>query len=178
MGRDKFENFLNNTVVDTTQPPIDWEKQKREWLQYANELYQRIDLYLEKYVQDGKISIDKGKITLFEEELGHYEIEMRLIRVGGKEIKLTPIGTLLIGSKGRIDMESRSKSVRFVLVANNATSHGFARTPSNRPRRTEHDKDREQIQWTWKIVNPPPHIKFAELNEDSFFDALMSVING
>ena len=34
------------------------------------------------------------------------------------------------------------------------------------------------IEWEWKITTPPPRIKYIDINEESFFSALMEVING
>jgi hypothetical protein len=35
----------------------------------------------------------------------------------------------------------------------------------------------KSAEWKWKISTTPPLIKFIELNEDSFSDALMEVLN-
>ena len=34
------------------------------------------------------------------------------------------------------------------------------------------------MELTWKIITPPPHIDYLEITEESFFEALMEIING
>ena len=45
--------------------------------------------------------------------------------MGNAEIIFTPIGTLLIGAKGRIDMTSNAGTVKFVLVDKNLSGPTF-----------------------------------------------------
>ena len=42
----------------------------------------------------------------------------------------------------------------------------------------QNNKKMKKEKDVWKISTPPPKIKYLELNENSFFDALMEVING
>jgi len=36
----------------------------------------------------------------------------------------------------------------------------------------------KKIDWTWKIASKPLGIKYSELNQETFFECLMIVING
>jgi hypothetical protein len=33
----------------------------------------------------------------------------------------------------------------------------------------------KNIEWTWKIIRPPPVMNFVELTQESFFDMVLSV---
>jgi hypothetical protein len=85
---------------------------------------------------------------------------------------LTPIGTVLIGSKGRIDMSSSAGEVKFVLVEKDSKDpFKFKKSMNDRK------KSANSLSLQWKISTSPPSIKFIELNEESFSDALMEVLN-
>jgi len=49
--------------------------------------------------------------------------------------------------------------------------------PRDKQREVEQEKEADGIEWAWKIATPPPRIKYIEVNAESFFDALMEVIN-
>jgi hypothetical protein len=104
---------------------------------------------------------------LNEEYLGNYETKKRHLKIASQEVVFIPIGTRLFGSKGRIDMEGSAGKVKFLLTDKNST------IPSAKIQICE-----ENVDWVWKIATPPPTIQLLELNEESFFDALMEVING
>lgn len=64
------------------------------------------------------------------------------------------------------------------LVPKKSLAPGFKITIGGQTVTKEIDtKETETIEWDWKIATPPPRIKYIEVNEDSFFDLLMEVIN-
>ena len=75
--------------------------------------------------------------------------------MGNTRIVFTPIGRIILGTLGRIDMSSDFGSVRFVVVSNDSNT-----------------------KLIWKIITPPPQVLYLEVNEESFFEALMEIING
>lgn len=85
----------------------------------------------------------------------------------------------MIGAKGRIDMdmESGTGEVRFVLVDERSDGPLAPRQGSASQRSKSKKIDESKISWTWKIATPPPSIRHIPLNEESFFDALMELIN-
>ncbi len=124
--------------------------------------------WLSDYIKQGKIQVTRQKITLNKDNIGSYCTEKLILKLANKEVSLTPIGTVLIGSKGRIDMNSSAGEVKFVLVEKD--SKGIS---TQNP-----DASKESVNPPeWKISTSPPLIKFIELNEDSFSDALMEVLN-
>ena len=42
----------------------------------------------------------------------------------------------------------------------------------------EKKQPKVQIDWVWKITSNPPRIKYTELNQETFLQCLMEVING
>ena len=57
----------------------------------------------------------RGK-TISEDPIGSYPVEEMHIQIKNKEVVLDPIGTNIIGAKGRVDMKGSAGIVKFVLV--------------------------------------------------------------
>ena len=66
-------------------------------------------------------------------------------------------------------MEGKAGKVKFLLTDKNSTKTKV---------QIYQGKPAKNIKWAWKISTPPPAVQLLELNEESFFDALMEVING
>jgi len=179
MGKTDFEEYLRKQDADTEiEAQVDWGKQRDEWLEYLETFYKKVKGWLSKYKDSGVTCEDREK-NIDEDHIGKYRARSLHIHVRNKEVVLDPVGTNLIGAKGRIDMIGNAGTVRFLLVDRNLTGQRIsvtARTESEPDRRETEGKD-EQIEWVWKIATPPPRIKHVDINADSFFDALMEVIN-
>ena len=165
MSKKDFEEFLDKHATNTPEKEIDWEAQKKEWLDYINQFYESVKAWLEPYEVDGKVSYEFKPLVLTEENIGTYEVDAMHVNFAGQKITLEPIGTLLIGTKGRIDLEGARGRVQFILA--------------DKDSKGKKPEERKIPDWTWKIVlREPRKISYAEFNEDNFFDALMEIVNG
>ncbi len=180
MGKKDFESFLKKQELEKKdETTVDWEKEKKGWLEYLNQFYELIENFLTSYVERKKISLTFNTEFLFEENIGEYEVKSLSLTIGNQKIYFKPIGTLLIGAKGRVDMEGPVGTIKFVLVDKESTGISIrVKIYEGGKIPTEEKETNKKINWVWKIATPPPSIKYIELNENSFFDALMSVING
>jgi hypothetical protein len=169
MSKQDLENFLNQEIEDTTAN-VDWLSQRKEWLDYIEQFYDMILKWLFRYIEQGKIQVSRRNITLNEDNIGSYCTQKLILKLANKEVSLTPIGTVLIGSKGRIDMSSSAGEVKFVLVEKDLKDPSKQNT-------NESDKLANSLLFQWKISTSPPSITFIELNEESFSDALLEVLN-
>ena len=174
-----FDEFVKNANTSRI-PDKDWAgKELAQWRHYLSIFYAQVESYLKSYVNDGQIALEEGEKEFNEESIGIYTARMLTIHVGGERVKLTPIGTNLIGAKGRIDMEGTRGKVRFVLVEAQSYGTGMtaAITTDGRPPVAAVHERRDTI-WKWKIATSQPHLKYLELNEDTFYGALMEVARG
>jgi len=182
MGKEKFEKFIKQT--DTDEEKINWEEKKQLFIKKVVEFYNIIDKYLEPYQND--IAMKNSEITIYEEKLGNYEVEKRTLDIKGNTIELTPIGSILIGVWGRVDMEGPNGTVKFVLVPENSDSvkieTAILLTDEDRKKWKEkqamEDKKRAESTKVWKVATPAPNIKYLDLDADVFFDKLMEIIDG
>jgi hypothetical protein len=175
MSKKDFGEFL--LVKEKEQkdiPEIDWETKKNEWLLYLDDLYKLFEKSLNDYVKNGKIKIAYEEISLTEEYIGSYKAKTMIIEFAGEKITLKPVGTNLIGVKGRVDMTGRlgSGSARIVLV--DSRMNGI----QDHVKVSIHDKkhQEEPIIWEWKFVTPAR--LYLPVNEDTIYSFIMELSNG
>jgi hypothetical protein len=185
MSKIDFENMLSKHNEKTKQQQEILEKEKEEWLAFIQQFYDSVELWLKPYLEKGQLSYNYEKITLTEEEIGSYEVNVMKINFAGQQIKLEPTGTMLIATKGRINMEGVRGNVVFMLADKSSqgidikiTTTTFVEGKPLQNKMPEKIQEREP-DWTWKIVlKERRKIAFDDFNEENFFNALMEVANG
>src|ERR1700744_6025494 len=96
----EFEEFVKQQVSEKTQEPqFDPAKELQDWLQFLDELYRKVESFLDSYISSKQIEIEYREIELNEEFSGPYTARQMILKIGLKEVTLKPIGTMLIGSK-------------------------------------------------------------------------------
>jgi hypothetical protein len=178
----EFDDFVKRQKpFSTTEQPIDWDRERNDWIAYLELLYKQIEAFLKKYKDEGSIRIEYKEIELNEEHVGRYVVKQMVLHIGRQEITLTPIGTLLIGFKGRVDVAGSAGEARLALVDKDAVdARLLVRVkvtvgPQKPPEPEEETK--KNIEWVWKIVSSPPLVRFIELNAESFLQLIMEVGN-
>jgi hypothetical protein len=176
-----FDEF----VKSQQQPEVPegfWEIQRDEWLRFLDELYHRIEGFLGKYVSSGEIKIEYIPIVLDEENIGRYQTRKALLRIGRSVVTLSPVGTLLIGSKGRVDVVGpRGTTVPILLISSRVQKAsdmiriqvGIGGKMPEPPQ-----ADPSEIEWVWKMATRPPERRFIELSQETFFEMILEVANG
>jgi hypothetical protein len=179
-----FDDFVRReqrSAQDLDDQPIDWQANKAEWLAHLDELFAMVGEFLKTYVAQSQVSIAYKQVELNEEYIGPYSAKAMVISIGSKVIKLEPIGTMLIGSKGRVDVSGPFGHVQLLLLSKTAKSASdlihvsvsFDGVPALPPPRPQ-----SKIEWAWKIVSRPPRREFIELNKETFLSLLLEVSNG
>jgi hypothetical protein len=120
MAKTDFDDFVKRqqelSAAAEEEISFDPEKELKHWLGQLNSLYSEVQKYLKDYISEGSISIRTENIELNEEFSGPYFAPRMIIRIGLPEIRLEPIGTMLIGSKGRVDVIGRAGTSRLILM--------------------------------------------------------------
>ena len=175
MGSKNLEDFLNeNTEKESKENSIDWEAQKNSWLQSVEHFYSDVKEWLKPFIDKNQVRIEFKNITLQEDHIGKYDIKAMYIYISNEKVFFEPIGTLLVGARGRIDMNGKNGVTKFLLVGENSKGFKITVTRGNEtPIKTEHTAKEKLV---WKMSTPLPNIKFLTLNSDSFSDALLSII--
>lgn len=161
-----FTQMIKNKNVNKSEN-IDWDSKRVFFENKVNELYEKIEIFLKDVKEENSILTEYETIEIIEEKLGLYKIKRLIIKVANEYIVFTPIGTILIGAKGRIDIESSLGRRAKLILTDEAITH----IPSPRDiKLSEHD--------IWKYASNPPKIILTNFNEESFFTNLTEVLGG
>jgi hypothetical protein len=184
MTAQDFDKFVDAQQVTEEQETFSAKRQLDEWFAFLDRLYEEIRAYMAHYIDTGRAAIEFREIQLNEEFSGTYSIREMILRIGRSTIVFRPIGTMLIGAKGRVDVEGPRGSARLSLVDRNVTAArdlirvtatilkaGESFHPAPLPKKPE------VIEWAWKIITPPPEMRFIELNKDEFFQMVLAISN-
>jgi hypothetical protein len=176
--KDDFDAFVKRQQQHAVGTPVDWTRERDEWLRHLGELYEMIESFLKGYTTSGAIKLGYKSIQLNEENIGTYEARQMTLKIGQLEITLKPVGTLIIGAKGRVDVVGHAGRARFLLVDKDASRGRFEVTIiSNNQAAAPSNKAQKEITWTWKIATPPPRVDYIELTQESLYRTLMEVVN-
>lgn len=180
MSKNRFDEFVKEQNQIAQNSDIDWGRQKKDWQRFVKLFYEQISGFLDSYIKSEQIKIQFSDKEMHEEYLGSYKVKKASLIIGRKEIKLDPIGTMLIGTKGRIDMNGPNGTVRFILADKDTTAPKITVEISinGSPPPKKITSAKKEIDWQWKIANQTPKIEYLPLNKDEFLKALMAVSNG
>jgi len=163
---------------------FDWDKEKRIWLAAVDNLFKDVVSWLEPLTTNPNFKMTWESVVLHEENLGDYETKRMILELKGQKATLEPLGTMIIGSRGRIDLKGANGTVKFTLVDKRLTK---PKVTVNIYTETEYTKLQEKAQgktpepkesaeYDWKIMTPPPNVQYLPLNAETFSDALLRVI--
>lgn len=102
----RFSEFLGRKKAQYEEEQINWNRIKKDWIEQLKGFMKQIDEWLEAQKKAGTISIREMNFSLQEEHLGEYKAPSRELSISNEKIQIKPIGRLIIGAKGRIDIRS------------------------------------------------------------------------
>lgn len=170
---------------EQNQQDVDWEKEKKLWIESVNTLYKNIELWLKDYKDKKLLDFYYSEIDLDETDIGKYTIHQMHIKLPDEEIKLTPLGTMLIGAFGRIDIENKYKNVRLILVPEESKTIKVKTTilkngndPKIENNETYKTQEEKWANLKWKIImkelNRPLYLTLEEISFIDIFKELIS----
>ena len=117
--KQEFEDFLDEQIQEEEKITVDWKKIKKDWIKDIHVFYNFVNELLVRYIESGKVSIKYTTCVVHEERLGSYNAKNLILTLGQQQVNFTPIGRLIFGAQGRIDMEGTSGKVKFIFTENN-----------------------------------------------------------
>jgi hypothetical protein len=185
MSKSDFDEFVKRQQAEQQEAAVtfDPKEQLDQWLGFLDALYKEITSYLRTYIESGAAQVEYRNITLNEDFIGAYAAQQMILKIGRSTVTFTPIGTGLIGAKGRVDVQGPAGKATLILVNKLATSaRSLIRVtitkPGDPPPPLPSAEAIRQIEWAWKISTPPPDVNFIELTQETFFNMVLSVANG
>jgi hypothetical protein len=139
---------------------VDWKEMKDWWVQTVHDLFNQIDGWLHSLIQSGSVKSLRKTTKLMEQDLGRYDIESLELQLSSRKLTFDPVGTMLIGAFGRIEVSGpNGKAVLLLLNTDKAV-------PPNERR----------AHVAWFITHPVPNFRqlprtqpeFRSLTQDSF----------
>jgi hypothetical protein len=175
MGKQDLQTFINSKKqMSKEKTQTDWNLVKTEWLNKLYELYKNIELWITGFDNDGIVSFQYGNTELIEEHIGIYDAKKMTITIADNQVLLEPVGTILIGAKGRVDMKGKNGTAKIVLVPEKSEGPKISASVSVDNEEKE-NKNSIPKEWTWKLATSLPMVKYVDLDCDSFSDALLEV---
>ncbi len=179
MGLKDLEKFLAvKKEQEVAVSTIDWEQEKLRWIQYIDKFYSRVEEWLVPYKAKDLLQYSFEEIMLSEENIGDYKTRRLRLEISNDSVVFKPVGTNLIGAFGRIDMVGKNGTIKFLLVDKDSTGPSVSVKiihSNDLEKTTKVETSKKEIELAWKIIVPPPNMKYIGLNEDSFSDALLEV---
>lgn len=183
MGKKEFDEFLTreSQVEDKF---FNREEKLKRWKENVSILFNKVNNWLQEYVDTGRITVETKVINITEETIGNYDIPSLIIKLAGNIVHIKPIGTNMIGTIGRVDVIGELENRKLILADKNASKPNIQMLISANGEEKKANKKviktlaNKPIEWEWKLATDPPNIKYSKLDKDSFLDCLLQVVNG
>jgi hypothetical protein len=181
MGKQAFEEYID-TIQKTVTVDEYQQQELDEWTQYLDVLYDKITEWMQEYVAKDIVQYEFEDKTIYEEFIGEYKVKVLNLTLFGKTIIFNPIGTRLIGAKGRVDVSGRSGKVSLILVDKNLAGPNVQfKIFTSHKERKEYEKTRDfsklfEIEWEWKVLINNTQMYYVTLDQENFFDMIMGLI--
>jgi hypothetical protein len=97
-----------------------------EWQKAVSALMAEIEELLQEYKNEGTLQFEPSNILLTEEALDTYQIPQMSLRAGSAVLMIQPIGRMIIGATGRVDLYRQGRAAKDdrVMILRDGSSNG------------------------------------------------------
>ncbi len=103
--KDLTNFFEDKKKFKSTYEITNWNEIKEKWVSQIEDFFSTIKGWLNDSVKKGLIEVKETEIEISEENLGTYKTKSLQISFENKKVEFVPIGRLVIGAQGRIDIK-------------------------------------------------------------------------
>lgn len=177
-----MEDFLREKKRkdDQLKQVVDWEKRKTWWLGKISDLYKQVEEWFAPLVPE-VVHLERGTMDVYEERLGSYQAAYLNLNLYYEVVKLIPIGTIIIGGLGRVDLIGEEGSINIVLehkghrpqIKFYIGKEEIAKSKEE-PKPTAYDQ--METEWIVPTETRRPK-KYKVLTKEVFFDSLKKVMS-
>ncbi|MBP2033787.1 hypothetical protein J2Z42_002494 [Clostridium algifaecis] len=114
-----LNDFLKKKLEEKTKIEFNAEEEKKKWINSVNEILSNIKKWIEEPVKNRLVEIIDEKVEINEERLGKYKISSLAIRSLWDTVYIRPIGRMILGAIGRIDILSTKGKYSILLTIDN-----------------------------------------------------------
>jgi hypothetical protein len=184
MSKLSFKEFVEQErEVETRKRSIDWEERKKFFLGRLEVLFQDVERFLHDFIESNDVQIIRKNKGIKEEYIGKYEVPVMRIKLYGKHATLIPVGTLMIGTPGRVDLVGTLESKRIILTGKDEyrPQPPVAFSCSWLDEDNKLDEigtiDSRGPELVWKFITEPTKNRYIDLDKDSFLSLLQEVLD-
>lgn len=121
MANEKFLEMMRTAAKkmleeEALRKPVDWDARREWWMEKLEALYSSVEEWMAPLTTDGTFILKRIEKTIKEEALGHYKTTRLEIALGSSKIILEPIGSIIIGAFGRVDVSGPNGKTRLILT--------------------------------------------------------------
>ena len=115
-----LKDKLKQEIKSNEEKKINWAKRKKDWIDSVKALDKLIIGWFDDYKKEGLLEFKVTTKQHREEYIGEYSVDiLHLCFKNGKEIIIEPMGTLIIGAWGRLDIYVRGyNSGKYYILRN------------------------------------------------------------
>lgn len=107
-----FTDILREERDKLEQSKEESERTRDEWIEAVHSFYAEIEKWLGEAIKDSLVEVKTGnKLPFREGHLGQYTLNPLVLRFPNGEITIEPIGRLIVGAKGRVDIFNSSMRI-------------------------------------------------------------------
>lgn len=180
---DSFSFFLK--AIQEKEKTEAAEKSKfnpEERIEYFQKLVQGFFETMEKEwfkeaIDEGLMEIEKSEMLITEEALGQYKTEKRRLKFGNEVIDFVPIGTIMLGTDARIDMDYKQNKVMFVHVGENVKSASDLIVIRVNGEIERKPKSAASVKKVWKLTYANARTIYTEATAQSVQQLIMDLVN-
>lgn len=101
-----------------TQLPKAIEARRKWWIKAVEDLFTKVQVWLEPLIKDGPLTFDTKELQIMSDGwLGSYKLQRAIIGLGRKTLEMNPVGSVIFGSFGRIDVKGPNGKLMLILEA-------------------------------------------------------------
>jgi hypothetical protein len=128
------------------------DQRKQWWQDRVVSLIDEIGNWLDVLITANVIKLTRPYVSISEEKLGTYDIQSGLVQLGKEKLIFRPVGTMIQGGVGRIDVEGSSGKAMLIL------RHSNEKVPSDDFRTSS----------TWFVTNSSDRSKLTPFTREAF----------
>ncbi|RXT70623.1 hypothetical protein [Pseudomonas syringae] len=176
MTKKSFSDFVNEKKSPSSQK-FDPQEQIEEWRKLLDNLYTEVRTFLTPFITEGSTELSLHPIMIREESLGIYQVESAVLRIGNIKYIFSPVGTMLIGSKGRVDIVGPKGTRSVALIKGTGPKVTVTVTIGDETpiRKPQPNSGQEELPWRWVILSAKPPYKYSEWNKENFQELIMDM---
>ena len=180
---DSFSAFLRSIQEKEKAKAVEKSKfYSAERIEYFQKLVQGFFETLEgdwfkEVVDEGLMEIEKSELLITEETLGQYKTEKRRLKFGNEVIDFVPVGTIILGTDARIDMNYKQNKVMFIHVGENVKSASDLIMISVNGETVKNVKPAAPVKKVWKLTYANARTIYTEATTQSVQQLIMELVN-